>query len=229
MRTKSLFIILSFFLWTSCAPTSNQNTESSNPTAKQTNSRSPQHPTHPESSNQSPESSSQNPESSNPTAKQTNGRSAQHPTHQESNNKQAATSKHGIKYTLPPSWKTKTEEFKATDLKGKTVSIQTSYQDSKDQSTIDMTFHPGEKGKSIYAYKLKKMGKNMKRIIINNKEAIQTTELLKTDGKGHQLKNPTKRITVSLLTPKGEIDFVLNANNQAAENTFNDFISKIEF
>ncbi len=223
MKTKSLFIILSFFLWTSCAPTSNnQNTESSNPTAKQTNDRSSQHSTHPETSNQRPETS-------DPTANQTNGRSSQHPTHQESNNKQAATSKHGIKYTLPSSWKTTTEEFKATDLKGKTISIQTSYQDSKDQSTIDMTFHPGEKGKSIYAYKLKKMGKNMKRIIINNKEAIQTTELLKTDGKGHQLKNPTKRITVSLLTPKGEIDFVLNANNQAAENTFNDFISKIEF
>jgi len=222
MKTKSLFIILSFFLWTSCAPTSNQNTESSNPIANQTNERSTQQPKQPETRNQSSETST-------PTAKQTNGRSSQQPTHQESNNKQAATSKYGIKYTLPSSWKTTTEDFKATDLKGKIVSIQTSYQDSKDQSTIDMTLHPGEKGKSIYAYKLKKMGKNMKRIIINNKEAIQTTELLKTDGKGHQLKNPTKRITVSLLTPKGEIDFVLNANNQAAENTFNDFISKIEF
>ncbi len=205
MKTKLLFLLLPFFLLTRCAQeSSNKATEAVRPVDS--------------TSQKLPATSKKN----TPTTE------AEQPVNSTSQ-KLPVTKKYGIKYTLPADWKTTTQEFKATDLKGNIVSIQTSYQDNHDQSAINLTFHPGEKGKKIYAYKLKNMGKHTKRIKIGSKEAIQTTELLKIDGKGHPLKQPTKRISVSLLTEKGEMDLVLNAKSQASEETFNDFISKIEF
>jgi len=199
MKPYFLFFILPFFVLVSCAQ--NKSTPKNNlKNTVQENSQEPK------KSTQQPESAKEQPEKYAP-----------------------PIVKHGIKFSIPSSWENTTEEFKATDLKGNIVSVQSAYQDSNDQSTINFTFHPGEKGKKIYAYKLKKIGKNSKRIIIADKEAIQAIEVLETDGKGHQLDTPTKRIIVSLLTKEGEMDFVINANSQASQATFNDFISKIEF
>jgi len=205
MKAKNLFFLLLIFILGSCAQ--NKPTPANNPTT------------------------TQNAANQKTTAPPQTTTKTQHPKPvvEPQKNTTPSITKHGVTYTLPASWKNKTEEFKATDLKGNIVSIQSDYQDTNDQSTIHVTFHPGEKGKKIYAYKLKKLGKNSKRINIGNQEAIQTIELLKIDGKGHPLNVPTKRIIVSLLTDEGEMDFILNANSQASEKTFNDFISKMEF
>lgn len=204
MKINTLFLLLTFFAVVSCtqnkSTTENQKQVTSNQRPKTSDQKQ-------ETSDQKQVTSNQRPKTSN----------------------QKSTTKHGLTLTLPTTWKPTIDDLKATDLKGNIVSIQSEYKDTDDQSQINIIFHPGEKGKSIYAYKLKKIGKNVKRININNKEAIQTTEILKTDGKGHALKTPTKRIIVSLLTKEGEVDFIINAKSEAAQKNFHDFISKIEY
>ncbi len=202
MKTKSLFLFLAIFLFFSCVKNENTSSNSSKPTSQT-----------PIAKNQQPKINSDTTTKNQPV---------------QTNQTAPKTKKYGIKFALPSSWKTTTEEFKATDLKGNVVSIQSDYKDNN-ESTISFNFHPGEKGKQLYAYKLKKMDKEAQQISIGHKKAIQTIELLKTDGKGHSLKTPTKRIIVSLLTDKGEIDFVCNATNEASEKTFHDFISNIKF
>jgi len=131
--------------------------------------------------------------------------------------------KYGISFTVPKSWKIKNKEYKSINLKGKITTIQTDYVDITDNSIISFIYHPNMKSKvnDISSDK-------SNYLLISNKKVLKKTEVLKLNGKGEKLKEPIKRVTLTLFPKQHMLNIILNSKSKISEETFNNFISNIQ-
>jgi len=140
--------------------------------------------------------------------------------------------KYGFEFRIPNSWQETVSNLKATDLKGHVKTIETDYSDTGNQSQIKIVYHPGNNGNVLYDYYAKNALQKGEIIQINGQKAIEITETLKYDGKGHQLKTPVTRHKVYLLNSAQngsfEIIYDFPAANTKAQASFKAFINQIK-
>ncbi len=140
--------------------------------------------------------------------------------------------KYGFEFRIPNSWQETVSNLKATDLKGNVKAIESDYNDTKNQSQIKMVYHPGNNGQILYDYYAKNALQKGKTVQINGQKAIEITETLKYDGKGHQLSTPVTRHKIYLLSPNqnGSLEIIYDfpVANTKAQAGFKAFISQIK-
>jgi hypothetical protein len=144
-------------------------------------------------------------------------------------NKVVFTKKYGLKFVKPETWELIDEDIQSVNLKGEIMSLETKYIDLQNNLEISLKLHPGQRGKSLYKYYKNDLNSRFKVISIDNKEGLQKTELLNTDGKGKTLEIPITRIITNVLVSDGETEIVINAKNKNAVGGANRFLSSIVF
>ncbi len=136
--------------------------------------------------------------------------------------------KYGIIFTRPENWKTDYEDLKSINRQGKIMSLESVYTDTLNSTRIQFVFHPGKNGKKIYNYKIKNLSKTGKFIKIDGKQAIETSEIIRYNGKGMPIDQPLKRTKISLLINEGELDIIYTGKQQENDKNFDQFIQSIK-
>ncbi len=121
--------------------------------------------------------------------------------------------KYGFKFEVPKTWQPDLTDFKAVDLQGKVKTLTTSFVDTLSGARIQLVYHPGKAGKTLYDYYRKQKTEKIK---IAGQEAVKISKVLKIDGKGHALKTPLIREKIILMTPgqSGSLELILDAKQQ---------------
>jgi hypothetical protein len=136
---------------------------------------------------------------------------------------------YGYKFSVPSSYIIVNKEVKSIDLKGHIKKIETEYRDSITASKLHIIFHPGKGGDLLYEYYQKdKKAKNVK---AGHNDALQYTEYISQDGKGHLLKNKIIRTMVIFMNQNepGYIELIFDRpeKDKVAGETFNKILKDI--
>ncbi len=136
------------------------------------------------------------------------------------------TKKYGLEFVKPETWKTDFEDNKSINLKGEIMALETDYSD-KNANKIRFVLHLGDRGRAIYDSKIKSLQNDGKFIKIGDKQAIETTQIIRFDGKGHPIKPPKTRKIISVLTQQGEVDVIYDTKSSDDIKAYNIFLSKL--
>jgi len=139
---------------------------------------------------------------------------------------------YGLSFKVPETWQKTLDNFEAKDLNGQVKTVETDYSLLPNKALVRLVYHPGAAGLKLYQIYAQSKRKNLEMVTINGMKALQLTEKLWRDGKGHLLKEPVLRKKYYLLDPqkKGSFEIVLDAaqNDAKTWETFHNFLNSIK-
>lgn len=121
--------------------------------------------------------------------------------------------KYGFAFQYPASWSIQNENTEVANVSGNIKEIQSQFIDSISKASLEVDYYLPPNSQQIYTNLIDQLNKakkeeniKIRRIELTNKssriEGIETSEILYRDGKGRVLQTPLKLVTVDIFNKK---------------------------
>ena len=112
----------------------------------------------------------------------------------------------GFKFQHPATWAKNEQYLRALNLSGEVTSVEVDFTDNISNTSFLVTYYLAPKGADIYQFAISQCNtstglgaSDCKKIKVAGNEAIEASTIINKDGKGNDLKIPTKKIVIDFL------------------------------